>query len=190
MNRSQVAVGLLLFALLVSGTVAVADTTFSITLPSSITVPAGTTGEVSMTINNLGPTSLYTPGWGGYFPQGMPQYWMNDNYGLSSITFNPGVTTVTWFTLSPPANTVPGQYTDLDLAFGLRNDYGTSPQGWPYYTLSFYVGNADSQLVLGDPVTTWGTIPGGPAVPEPGTLVLLGSGLLGVGGAIRRKLRS
>jgi hypothetical protein len=95
-----------------------------------------------------------------------------------------------WAGTMPVAVTAGAVYTVVDFTNGNGWGYGTVNDNWATFNYDDYVYTGSLQFTT----TTNGSGPaylGGNVelTPEPGTLLLLGSGMVGLAGLLRRKLR-
>jgi hypothetical protein len=101
---------------------------------------------------------------------GFPAY----SYDIAGLNFAGTAGTQYWLSVYP------------DLAFPPQWGWGSASGGDGVSYQDFF--GTRSQLAADMAFTVIGTTGGGGGVPEPGTLVMLGTGALGLAGAIRRKL--
>jgi hypothetical protein len=123
--------------------------------------PVGDTATISQTITT-------TPG---------------DTYTLSFYLANPVGGTPNYFSASLGNSSF--SFTNFGVAFNWQQFSLSTVATGDQTTLSFTFRNDPAYWFLDDVSVTQGT---SGTVPEPGTLVLFGSGLLGMAGVIRRKL--
>jgi hypothetical protein len=134
------------------------------TTSGSIYTFAGTTGDSSMRASNL-------------FCDG-------------AATFNPPTTTCTSSNEISAFGSLPSFFEIFDYTFApaiANNTAYTLSIGGAGLTGGTYLAGAGGTNPFTTPFTTTG-LAHGPVVPEPGTLLLFGSGLIGLAGLVRRKI--
>lgn len=182
---SKFRVRLLLVCLLCVAS-ASANSIYTLTLPSSISIAPGTTGSIQGTLTVLGPDPIFVVEAFAHFIPGITCCDFHFGASLSALfgqKLAPGVYNFTFATLSVPANFSSGFVSNISSNLGLstRDCCGNFS---PTITTAFSVGSSS----VGDNVTVRGTAVAG-TVPEPSSLLLLGTGILSVLGVARRKLR-
>jgi hypothetical protein len=157
-----------------------ADSIFTVTLPSSITVVPGTTGIVPGTLTNLGPDpieivlaeALFTP---GVSPELSDIEFGSSFFAIFLTPLSPGTYHFN-LSISEPAKAPLGFVTDISTSLSLSLvplSFPSTPTQ-PIDT-SFSIADTAS---LGPDVTVTGVVP---SVPEPSTLSLLACALGGLG---------
>ena len=106
-------------------------------------------------------------------------YWWTGGVTLNMLTQLVGQPTT-----GNPWGTPDGTSGDFNLFFNPPGPYGS----W-YFTMTTSIPAHASNLLTGDPMVLTSFAPADPAVPEPGSALLFGTGIAGLAGVLRRCLR-
>ncbi len=126
---------------------------------------------------------------------GLSSPWVSSDVHLTSVTTNgPAVGTFDYFIDNPGPggsqhNGGPLSFNVFDASGISFNDFIANPSGY-FFVADIQAANGDTGLSAISGVGVQTTGGGGPSVPEPSTWMLLGTGMAGVAGMLRRRLLS
>ena len=178
MAKFSVRLAIAWFVLLIS---VHADSIYTFTLPSSISVPPGVMGSIQGTLTVIGPDPIYITGAGMRFIPGFGCDCINFGDSLIALInarLTPGVYTFTFATVQG----ISEQQFVTDIHSILELNLAPGPKGTPSpdIVVSFFTGPPS----IGNDVSVRGRVV---PVPEPGTLALLGTGLAAIAMRMRRR---